>query len=284
MSDASRDPSPPDPSPRESSPREDAPGWGPSVALLAVVYVLALAVAYALTRVLEGGFHPVVVAGIADAGATLAVFLFSFRLDNSSVYDPYWSVAPLPIFVYWATEAQTLGPRAGLVFAVSAFWGARLTWNFLRGWPGLRHEDWRYQDLRRVTGRAYWLVSLSGIHLFPTLMVFLGCLGAWPAVVHDAPLGALDVLGAAVAFAGGLIEAVADRQLRDYVLAKQAGEDVPAIMDRGLWAWSRHPNYFGEILFWWGLALMGVAASGPSATTLEGPPRSPSCSWWSACP
>lgn len=162
------------------------------------------------------------------------------------------------IVAYWgATLGASL--RAVAVIALVAIWGARLTYNWGRGWRGMDHEDWRYVDIRRRTGRLYWPVSLAGIHLFPTLMVLGGLGGAYAAFAHHAPLGVLDGLGAAVAAAGIAIEATADRQLHRF-RATQPPPD--RILEEGLWAWSRHPNYFGEITFWWGLALMGAGAAG----------------------
>jgi steroid 5-alpha reductase family enzyme len=134
----------------------------------------------------------------------------------------------------------------------------RLTFNWARGWQGLHHEDWRYVDKQREYPRAYWLVSLCGIHVFPTVVVFLGCLPAWVALTRDArPFGALDLLATLVVGGAIALETVADRQLHRFAKgAHAAGETLTS----GLWSLSRHPNYLGEILFWWGLALYGLAA------------------------
>jgi steroid 5-alpha reductase family enzyme len=103
-------------------------------------------------------------------------------------------------------------------------------------------------------------VSFGGIHLFPTAIVFAGCLPLWAALATgDRPLGALDALAAFVTLAGIAFEFFADNQLRRFRLSPSP---PGAIHASGLWRWSRHPNYFGEILFWWGLALFGLAAAG----------------------
>jgi steroid 5-alpha reductase family enzyme len=142
------------------------------------------------------------------------------------------------------------------VCALVTFWGVRLTYNWARGFAGLGHEDWRYVDIRRKTGGAYWPASLAGIHVFPTVQVYLGCLPLYPALTSARPLGLFDVLAAAVTLGAVLIETLADEQLRSFRRAGKGGE----IMAWGLWAYSRHPNYFGEIGFWWGLLLCGLAA------------------------
>ena len=178
---------------------------------VAVAYASAL-VAALVAALIAPGDHPLAVALTADLAATLAIFAWSFAFRNSSFYDAYWSVAPLPIALYWtAVGAGAVGARQALVLLAIATWGARLTWNWARGWQGLGHEDWRYVDLRRTTGRAYWLVSFVGLHLLPTFWVFGGMLPVYAAVcVPGRPLGLLDALAAFVTFGAIALEGVAD--------------------------------------------------------------------------
>jgi steroid 5-alpha reductase family enzyme len=119
----------------------------------------------------------------------------------------------------------------------------------------MRHEDWRYVSIRRSTGRLYWPASLTGIHLFPTVMVYLGCLALYPAMDGGRGFGWLDGVAAAVTAGAIALEALSDEQLRRFARSATPG----AIMERGLWRYCRHPNYLGEISFWWGLWLFGVA-------------------------
>lgn len=238
--------------------------------MVVLAYAVALAVAV-LTGLWLEDRHPVAVAASADVAATLVVFAFSYAFRNSSFYDPYWSVVPPVIAVYWAVgPGSVVGEPARqlLVFALVAAWGARLTWNWWRGWTGLHHEDWRYRDLQEKTGRAYWLVSLLGIHLFPTVQVFLGCLALYPAAVSGRPLGALDALAAVVTGGAIALEALADRQLHRFRRSRPAPD---AVLESGVWAWSRHPNYLGEIGFWWGLWLFALAADPAWWWTAVGP-------------
>lgn len=229
---------------------------------IAVAYLSAL-VAALVTGISVGDRHPIEVALWADVAATLAIFAFSFAFGNSSFYDAYWSVAP-PLVALWFTLApgsQGVPGRRALVLAVVALWALRLTANWARGWSGLDHEDWRYVDLRQKSGRAgYWLVSLFGLHGMPTLIVFAGLLPLWPALATGArALGWLDALAAAVGLAGVALEWFADEALRRFRRSKPPPD---AILASGLWAWSRHPNYLGEMLFWLSLALFSLAAAG----------------------
>jgi steroid 5-alpha reductase family enzyme len=128
-------------------------------------------------------------------------------------------------------------------------------------WRGLSHEDWRYVGIRAETsGRLpWWLVSLTGIQVMPTLVVFAGLLPVWPAVtVAGAPFGPLDVAAVLVTGAAVALEAVADGQLRRFA---RDPANRGRVADRGVWRYSRHPNYLGEIGFWWGMWLFGLAAA-----------------------
>jgi steroid 5-alpha reductase family enzyme len=236
---------------------------------LAVAYATALAVALAVGWALRGR-HPVLVAAAADLAATVVVFAFSVRHDNSSIYDPYWSVAPIPIALYWASGAGGgSGLRRGWVLAIVCLWAVRLTVNQLARWGGLDDEDFRYRELRARSGRWYWLLSLVGVHVMPSLWVFLGLLAAFPALAgRGGGLGALDAVAVVVAGGAVALEAAADWQLRRFLRLRR---DPAAVLVSGLWAVSRHPNYLGEILFWWGIFLSGVAAEPGWAWAIAGP-------------
>jgi steroid 5-alpha reductase family enzyme len=230
--------------------------------LVWIAYLAAIAAALLVALAL-GGRHPIEIVLVADVVATLVVFGFSFAFDNSSFYDPYWSVAPPAIglaFAFAAQPGEAVPARQVLVLALIGLWALRLTWNWARGWSGLGHEDWRYVDMREGSGGLYWLVSLLAIHSFPTAVVFLGCLPLWLALGEGThPLGLLDALAAALALGGTALEFFADNQLRRFRL----GSPPPgSTLESGLWRWSRHPNYLGEILFWLGLATFGLAAAG----------------------
>ncbi len=247
--------------------RHEAEERARGIVLCLAAYLLAALVAIGVLRALAGT-HAVLAVAAADVAATVVVFTVSVATGNSSVYDPYWSVAPPLVALAWASRGADRARRTLVILLVTA-WAVRLTWNWLRGWQGLGHEDWRYVDLRRKSGRAYWLVSFTGIHLFPTLIVLLGCLSLWPALATGRrPFGTLDVVAAAVTAAAIAIEATADEQLRRF---RHAAPPPGATLATGLWAYSRHTNYFGETLFWWGLFLFALAADPGAWWTVVGP-------------
>jgi steroid 5-alpha reductase family enzyme len=233
--------------------------------------LLALCTAIAIGRALAG-VNPILVVFLADIAATLVIYVFARAFCNASFYDPYWSLAPIVIALTWALTAlpgNAVIVRQIVVVALVFAWGLRLTYNWARQWKGLTHEDWRYRDLREKTRGWFWLVDLIGIEIMPTLIVFAGCLSLYPALSSGTdPPGALDALAFAVTAGAIAVETVADEQLRRFTRrARHHGE----IMSTGLWAYSRHPNYFGEVMFWWGLYLFSLAADPRYWWTIVGP-------------
>ncbi len=228
---------------------------------VALAYLLACAAFVAIVTFWIQ-VHPLLSMLVGHVAATLVIFAFSVARNNSSFFDAYWSVLPLPTVLWLAWLGHQSGHmdplRAAMVIALVFAWGARLTYNWWRGWTGLDHEDWRYVDLRNKTGPLYWVVSLLGLHLFPALLVYGGCVALWPALVTgEAPANMLDGLAAFITAGAIWIEATADRQLWRW---RQSKPEPSAYMREGLWSWSRHPNYFGETSFWWGLFVFALAA------------------------
>jgi steroid 5-alpha reductase family enzyme len=221
-------------------------------------YVAALCAAIAVVRA-AGIIHPLVALALGNAVATFVVFLTSVAANNSSIYDPYWGLQPLAAAGYylWVGWGE-VGARQILVTVLVVLYSLRLTSNFYRDWPGLRKEDFRYVSFRAASGRAYWLVSLLGIHLFPTIAVYLGCLPLYALTRPGAPgLNWLDGIAALVVLGAVLTAFTADEQLRAF---RNDPRNRGCSILHGLWAYSRHPNYLGEISTWWGLWLFALAA------------------------
>lgn len=199
---------------------------------------------------------------IADLIATLVVFGASRLLHNSSCYDPYWSVLPPFLVGFWLLAAQDVAGvddgRTVLLVLVVLVWAVRLTGNWLYDWPGLHHEDFRYPGVRERAGRFGLLADLVGIHLVPTFIVFLGLVPAYAVLTRPGdPVNWLDAVATVVGIGAAMLQLVADAQMREFIRHRQPGQ----AMESGLWAWSRHPNYFGEVSFWWSLALFGIAGA-----------------------
>ena len=236
-------------------PRSDIPK-SEALVRVTVVYVIALFVA-GLVLIISTA-EPLWRALWADLAATLVVFGASRWHRNSSFYDAFWSVIPPVLMLWWmvvGSSASTI--REMLVLALLLFWATRLTCHWAYYWPGLHHEDWRYGMLREQAGRNAFAVDLMGVHVFPTIQVFLGMLPVYAVtVIGDQPLNVIDGLAALVMFAAITLQMTADVQLHAFAAQAKPGDTL----ETGLWSRSRHPNYLGEIGMWVGLALFGLAA------------------------
>ena len=202
---------------------------------------------------------------VADVAATVFTFLFSLIFQNASVYDPYWSVQPPVILVCYAIGSSMNVARVLALTAV-CFWGVRLTANWAYTFHGLSHQDWRYTMLKEKTGAFYPLINFLGIHLVPTLVVY-GCVlpAAYLFQVQTAwNLG--SVIFFLLSVSATVLQGVSDFQMhrfrkRNRLASPEAKE---SFIHDGLWKYARHPNYLGEILMWWGIALSVVCVA-PSA-------------------
>jgi steroid 5-alpha reductase family enzyme len=189
----------------------------------------------------------------ADAAATVVVWAFGLIFKNASMYDPYWSVAPLVLFVCFALDFRAFDIADALYIAVFAFWGARLTLNWVIGWQGMHHQDWRYTMLRDQNPALWPLTNFFGINMMPTLIVFINLLPAYYSAQNSGQFSALTAVGAAVCLFAAILQIVSDGQMR---LFRQNATNRGRNMTTGLWKFSRHPNYLGEVSFWWGIFIM----------------------------
>ena len=223
--------------------------------LLAIlgIYLLAFLVGALLCRRINGIMLRLFV---FDAAATVVVFVFSVLLHNSSVYDAYWSVAP-GIMAIWLFAAKRAFSAMHFVFlAVFLVWAVRLTVNWIEVFTDFSYEDWRYRKYREESPRLFWpVVNFFGIHMMPTLVVFAGMLPLFE--LTKQPLNAAALPGIAVMAFGILMEFFADRQMHAFLSSENRG----TVCQLGLWNYSRHPNYLGEISFWCGVYLAMLPAS-----------------------
>lgn len=224
---------------------------------IVAAYMVTLFTGGVLLTILDYG--PLLNVFIADLACTFFVYLFGRAFGNCSVYDAYWSVIPPFIALYWlavgASEASIL--RELLVIGLILYWATRLTLNWGYHWEGMHHEDWRYIGLREKAPGMAPLIDFFGIHLAPTMQVFLGLLPVYAVYcLGYRPFNWLDVLALLVTGGAITLQMLADFQLHRFIATRREGEHL----DTGLWALSRHPNYLGELGFWLGLLLFGVAA------------------------
>ncbi len=189
---------------------------------------------------------------VADVAATVFVFVCSVAAKNASVYDPYWSVQPIVILLLFAGEYSLSDGRI-LPFVAILVWGIRLTANWAYTFQGISHQDWRYTMLKEKTGKLYPIVNFVGIHLVPTLVVYGCVLPALFVFVYGGGFNVGSVLFFLLSLGATLLQGTADVQMHRFRKRKTGG-----FIRNGLWKYSRHPNYLGEILMWWGIGLAAV--------------------------
>ena len=141
-----------------------------SFIIIGIVYAISIVIGIIVYNNLS--FHFAINFLIADAISTIIVFIFSLIFKNSSVYDPYWSVKPIVVVLGLAFTYQINIPRILALIAI-LLWGVRLTLNWAYTFKNLNHQDWRYIMLKEKTGMFYPVINLLGIHIFPTVVVYL---------------------------------------------------------------------------------------------------------------
>ena len=227
------------------------------IAIIALVYVIAAALAIYMYRKLT--FNSWLNLLIADAVGTLTVFIFSVLFDNASVYDPYWSVAPMvTLTAFFIGSGFSVSGLCVLIAVL--LWGARLTANWGYTFGGLGSQDWRYTLIEEKTGALYPVVNFFGIHLVPTLVVYAAMLPAVYIIENKIPFNAGVLVFTLLAIASAVMQGFADCQMHKF-RKENKNARKPSFIRVGLWKNSRHPNYLAEILTWWSIALAGVCAS-----------------------
>ncbi len=181
----------------------------------------------------------------------------SVPLKDASIADRIWPVFfALALACYLTTQIHSASLRAWLVSALVLAWSARLAiFITRRNWG--HGEDRRYQAMRARNEPFAW----RSLYIVFGLQAMLAWVLSWPmglALSTTAPWHMLDALGFALGLGGLLMEAFADAQMARF---KANPANQGRVMDQGLWAWSRHPNYFGEACVWWGVWLMALSAA-----------------------
>lgn len=221
-----------------------------SLIIVLGIYIIAAVGAGIFVYFVNPYMNGLLVVFIADIIATVFVFLFSIPFKNASVYDPYWSVAvPVIVLGFYYVSGVAFSALHLLILIPLALWAIRLTYNWCKEFENLKWQDWRYVRYKQQFPKIYLFINLTGIMLMPTLLVFAGCIPLYYLIINTANVAALSIGGAIVLFAM-LYQAIADYQMRKF-RANLINKDK--CIDEGLWRYSRHPNYFGEITVWFGV-------------------------------
>ena len=228
-----------------------------SVSVIAVIYAIAISAGILVFNILSQTFPEVWALLLADVVATVITWGFGIVYENVSVYDPYWSVIPPIAFLLWAFHKGSWTLPVVLLLIGVWYWGIRLTGNWLYTFKGLGHEDWRYTRYRETQQPLmFHITNFFGLNMMPTLLVF-ACMLPGFRLFDAAYANWLTWLGFAVCLASATVQLVADTQIHRFRDAHPG-----RFCNEGLWKHGRHPNYFGEIMMWWGVWLMYASLYG----------------------
>jgi steroid 5-alpha reductase family enzyme len=205
-------------------------------------------------------------------GPMLAIWLWSIRLRDVSIVDIYWGLGFVWLSALLLVMHPAPGAREVLITSAVALWGLRLgLYLYVRNHGA--GEDRRYQAIRRKHSPGFWWKSLFIVFLLQGLLISVVSLPVQRALIGPTQsLSAVHLVGSSIFLVGWIFEALADVQLARF---KRDPQNRDRVLSRGLWRISRHPNYFGDFLVWWGIFLMCWSnlealwlAVGPAVMTL----------------
>ena len=185
-------------------------------------------------------------------------WFYSLYRKNVNIVDSLWSLMFLAGAATYTVYAGELTERNILLLSLVTIWSLRLSFFLtLRNWG--EDEDRRYREIRANNEPNFNLKSLYIIFGLQALLAWLISIPLLSALSSPAEIGLIEIIATAVWFTGFVFEATADQQLYRF---KSNPDNKGKVLDSGLWAYSRHPNYFGEFLIWWGFFLFSFTAGG----------------------
>jgi steroid 5-alpha reductase family enzyme len=205
--------------------------------------------------------------GVAVGLMTL-VWIGSLIKRDASIIDVFWGGGFVVLAWFYALETQGATPRGDIVLALVSLWGLRLSLHILwRNWG--KGEDYRYREMRQNNPKTFPLRSLVTVFWLQALLLWAISMPLFQVQRQTTPGGFswLDLVGIACFLLGFFFETVGDWQLARF---KKDPANQGKVMDRGLWRYTRHPNYFGDAMVWWGLFFF-AAATPQSLWTIYSP-------------
>lgn len=204
---------------------------------------------------------PYLLAGAVIFGLMTVLWIISLALKNSSIVDIFWGFGfVIACWVYFWLTPDGFLPRKILIAVLTTIWGLRLTFHiFRRNWG--KAEDFRYQKWRGEHGSRWWWRSYLQVFLLQGLLMWVISAPLLAAQYRPLPdhLTVFDFIGGVVWMVGFFFESVGDYQLSRFIADP---ENRGKIMNRGVWRYTRHPNYFGDSAQWWGYYLIAASAGG----------------------
>lgn len=194
-------------------------------------------------------------------GLMTILWLVSLRLRDSSIVDIFWGTGfVIANWVYFALTPDGFSSRKWLISLLVSVWGLRLSLYILWRNKG-KGEDFRYAKWRAEAGPKWWWLSYIRVFLLQGVLMWIISVPLLAAHIAETPdqLTALDYLAILVWAIGFFFEAVGDWQMARF---KADPANKGQVLDRGVWRYTRHPNYFGDAAQWWAYYLIAAAAGG----------------------
>ena len=204
---------------------------------------------------------PYTIALLVILGMMTLLWLLSLTQKNASIVDIFWGIGfVITVWVFFLLTPDGFLARKLLIASLTTIWGLRLSLHILRRNWG-KPEDFRYHAWRQEAGTAWWWRSFFKVFLLQGILLGIIAAPLLAAQLHPAPecLTLLDFLGAAVWLMGFFFEAVGDLQLARF---KADPANKGKVTNRGVWRYTRHPNYFGDSAQWWGYYIIAAAGGG----------------------
>ena len=222
-----------------------------SILIIGLIYFFAIAVGYIISffTIKDDLMTQLFV---ADVIAAFIVYIFTLVFKNTSIYDPYWSLTPWVLMILGIVQVRNFSIPIIILFGAFSFWSWRLTINWAITFKDIHTEDWRYSKYRGEPAPLFHIVNFLGFQYMPTFLVYAALTPFVQLVAYGSNYWA--ILGASFIVLGTTIEFIADHQMHHFLKTTVEKKTCR----EGLWAFSRHPNYLGEITIWFGLALTHI--------------------------
>ncbi|KAK8944841.1 hypothetical protein KSP39_PZI007705 [Platanthera zijinensis] len=227
--------------------------------------------------------HPLLLANlIFFLNVDVLFWIAGVLQSNHWMIDLYWTVIPVMLVHFFASRAPAVAnaTRSAMAIFLTWIWSLRLTHSYFRRekWLWGAREDWRFNEMRERHGSHWWWISFFAVYASQQILLIGICLPMYAIHSSKKPWGFWDFIATSACFSGISVAFFADTQLNNFMqrneILKHKGARLVPNLNEGLWYYSRHPNYFGEQLWWWGLSVFawnvgeGWMFVGPLANSL----------------
>lgn len=227
--------------------------------VLLISYLIAIIIGLLSFSILKNYIvNPLFNIFIANVFSTIVIWIIGMIFKTASIYDPYWSVQTVVIAIALIIGYGKINFGIILYMICLLFWAIRLTYNFITTFHDLSYIDWRYKMLKEKTKIFYPIVNLLGIHLVPTVIVYIASLPIFIYIITDQQFSIFSVIGLLGMIMATGLELVADKDMHYFLKNRKSRSEINR---NGIWKNSRHPNYLGEISFWYFTALVLILSN-----------------------